>query len=216
MVRILCWVMTSPEHHMTHALHVKLTWGKRCSKLIFISSQDDPNLPAVNIQSQEGRQHLTNKTLKALHYLYLNYYGQFDWFLKADDDTYIIMENLRHFLSSKDFEVPVYYGQKFVFNGNNKMHIYCSGGAGYVFSKAALEVFHSLAPVSIWCRSAYGVEDQELGDCLESVGVYPGDTVDEHGRSRFNALYPAVVIQGRVPDWYIQYDYSGIHLVSII
>ena len=39
-VRILCWIMTQPENHYKKAIHVKRTWGKRCNKLIFISSED--------------------------------------------------------------------------------------------------------------------------------------------------------------------------------
>ena len=57
-----------------------------------------------------------------------------DWFLKADDDTYVIMENLRYFLSKLNPSDPHYIGRMFT--------SYCgyyNGGAGYVFSRERRE-----------------------------------------------------------------------------
>ena len=50
------------------------------------------------------------KTKAAWRYVYDNHLSDYDWFLKVDDDTFIIMENLRYMLRSEDHFQPVYFG----------------------------------------------------------------------------------------------------------
>ena len=112
-VRVLCWVMTCPDNLKKKAIHVKNTWGKRCNKIIFISSVNNTDLPAIGFNLPEGRAHLTAKTMHAFRYVFQNHFNDADWFMKADDDTYVIVENLRFFLSGEDPNDPVYFGQHF-------------------------------------------------------------------------------------------------------
>lgn len=86
-VKVLCMVMTHPGNHKTKAIHVKNTWGKRCNKLLFMTSEDDPLLEtAIVLPIEESREALWNKTKASFQYVYSHYLDDYDYFLKADDD----------------------------------------------------------------------------------------------------------------------------------
>jgi glycoprotein-N-acetylgalactosamine 3-beta-galactosyltransferase len=54
--------MTQPDHHESHARHVKATWGKRCNILFFVSSVVNDTLPSIAINATESREILWGKT----------------------------------------------------------------------------------------------------------------------------------------------------------
>lgn len=54
-VRILCWIMTQPKTLYTKGKAVRYTWGKRCNILLFMSSIEDRNFPAVGLNVSEGK-----------------------------------------------------------------------------------------------------------------------------------------------------------------
>jgi glycoprotein-N-acetylgalactosamine 3-beta-galactosyltransferase len=85
-VRVLCWIATSVENHKKKASYVKKTWGKRCNKLLFMSTKSDTELETIALPVKEGRDTLWDKTKNAFQYVYKHHADDADWFLKADDD----------------------------------------------------------------------------------------------------------------------------------
>ncbi|XP_045478110.1 glycoprotein-N-acetylgalactosamine 3-beta-galactosyltransferase 1-like isoform X1 [Harmonia axyridis] len=208
-VRILCWVMTGPSNHEKRAKHVKNTWGKRCNIILFMSSKEDASLPAVALPVGEGRDNLWAKTKEAFKYVYNNYKDKADWFMKADDDTYVVLENLRYMLLPHKSSEPIYFGCKF------KPYVkqgYMSGGAGYVLSREALNRFVEVGLTNTTgCSKKHsGAEDVEMGKCMEALNVVAGDSRDPMGRGRFFPFVPEHhLIPGHVNKdfWYWQYIY---------
>ena len=182
--RILCWIMTSPTNLHVKGKAVKETWGKRCDILLFMSSEADPDFPAIGLNVRgEGRDKLWDKTRAAFKYVHQHHLHDADWFVKADDDTYMIIENLRYLLSNLDASRPYFLGRYFVGEGG-----YNSGGSGYVFSRETLRKFIIAvgSKYAVRCPKAYyASEDVAVGRCLKAMHIFPSNTRDLSDRETF-------------------------------
>lgn len=213
--KILCFIMTIENGNEIKKNAVKSTWGKRCDKLLFVENgthfTETDGILRVPIK-HESRQELWHKIIFAISYIYENYLDQYDWFFKADDDTYVIMENLKEFLSIKSSpNEPIYFGHKF------KRYVeqgYMSGGSGYVLSKKALKLLYEIGFKQKLedCNMNDGyIEDVEIGYCLQALNVKAGDTRDHKGKQTFLPLPPEFMINTTklIDDkfWYQNYTY---------
>ena len=201
--RILCWIMTTPDNIPKRAKSVKDTWGKRCDILLFFSSKEDPNFPAIGLNVEEGPAKLFDKTRASLEYIYNHHLNDADWFFKADDDTYAIIENLRSYLSKLNTSEPHYLGRMLTHEG-----VYNSG-AGYVFSRETLRRFKkALGEPS--CPQHHQFEDVAVGQCLRAQGVVPVRTTDSSGNETFMA-FPLEwhLIPITFPGWYPKFYKEG-------
>ncbi|OWF54304.1 Glycoprotein-N-acetylgalactosamine 3-beta-galactosyltransferase 1 [Mizuhopecten yessoensis] len=204
--------MTSPLTVVSKATHVQNTWGKRCDKILFMGS-NGTQVKAKHLPVKEGREYLWQKTKEAFLHIYSSHLNNYDWFLKADDDTYVIVENLRHFLRDKDQNKAIYFGRRFkpfVKQG------FMSGGAGYVLSRQAVRSLvqygnSTTSYLNSKCEPTTFIgEDVQLGHCLEMVGVKAGDTRDSEGKERFFPLRPEDhIVRGNIPknSWYWSHIY---------
>ncbi|XP_049770495.1 glycoprotein-N-acetylgalactosamine 3-beta-galactosyltransferase 1-like [Schistocerca cancellata] len=189
-VRVLCVVITQPENHRDKALAVKETWGQRCSELLFFSSQLDMMLPVVTLNVSEGREVLWNKTKAAVRYAWhKGLLRRNEWLLKADDDTYVVMENLRQLLQPLEPEEALYLGLHLLANVPKG---YMSGGAGYVLSRGAVQRLVAAWDLDVELKEDdSGFEDINIGWWMEKVGATFVQTADVSGRRRFHAFPPS-------------------------
>ncbi|KAJ6640066.1 Glycoprotein-N-acetylgalactosamine 3-beta-galactosyltransferase 1 [Pseudolycoriella hygida] len=215
-VKVLCLILTTANNHQTRALHVKNTWGRRCNKLLFMSDKEDKDLDTVGLNVTHDHAHLWGKTKLSFEYIYKYHVNDYDWFLKADDDTYVIVENLRYMLQRHSPESPIYFGNQFQIT--TPFHqIYMSGGAGYVLSREAVKRFveKAIPNKKICVSGTEGPEDLILGFCLSNVNVTAVDTRDHMGRGTFFPFEPAAhLVPGSNIDpdyWYIKYSVHGVH-----
>jgi hypothetical protein len=123
-VRIYCFILTAPQFLNTRALAINSTWARRCDGYSFISEyfNDTKGLPIAPIANiTPGYKHLTQKSILALHYIYENFLNDYDWFFKADDDTYLFVENLKLFLKDKNTSEPITFGYNFKVGISNEI-----------------------------------------------------------------------------------------------
>lgn len=186
--RILCWILTFPAASDTKASAVNRTWGRKCDHLLFMTTEHVADLDTVKLElwGPEGRSMLWTKSKMSWLYIYEHFRDKAEWFVKADDDTYLAMDNLHRFLGKHDTEVPAHFGRLFV-AGNNR---YYSGGSGIVLSRGALRVLGgnlSTSDDGQWAGSFHGTGPEDLltSKTLKTFGISADECVDDDGRQLF-------------------------------
>ena len=161
----------------TRARAINQTWGAKAPKLEFFSSADQAGgtygLPVVSLPGVDDTYPPQRKVYRMLKYMHDHYIDEFNWFMRADDDVYVRVEHLMHFLSKLDPMRMLYIGQPGGGKPEDLERIklkahehYCMGGPGVIFSRALLM---KLAPHLEDCLQNEVVswnEDLEVGRCI--------------------------------------------------
>lgn len=225
--RLLCFVMLySEEDYTTRASHVLDSWGNQCDEFLWFGwktdeTTDDPNntIPANHIQvvtkEQDTEDRLGRKAHRAWSHVCQRNQHDFDFYMKADLDTYMLMDNYFSFVDRLDPSIPHYFGKQLMELGR-KPYPPLVAGASVSLSRAALQRVcpkllqkfknennknaiphyneeHNSANNTVCCESTWTEffrhgDDLALSRCLRSVGVSSMDTRDEKKRERFMNL----------------------------
>ena len=134
--KILCWIMTDPIKLPDTAVARDL-WVKRCDLDLYFSSSTNKSFPTIGVDVPTGRNHIGMKSKKSWEYLYNHHANDFDFFLKADPDTFMVMENLREYLDKQNPNLEEFFGHGY--RPPNWTFTYMAGGPGMILSRGALK-----------------------------------------------------------------------------
>ncbi|KAH8300408.1 hypothetical protein KR018_004483 [Drosophila ironensis] len=169
-----------------NARFVKRTWGKHCNVLLFVSGNIDgelePFVPEVNSTDKWALVHF------GLLHAFRFYGHKIDWFLRVEDTSFVVLENLRFMIDRKRLRPsqPIYFGYELENIHTHKPFVYCK--SGYVLSHEALRRYteESNDLENFHCMHMEGfTEDLELSRCLRHVNVTTVDSRDELGHETF-------------------------------
>jgi len=225
-VRIFCAVYTMETFH--HRLDsIRETWAPKCDGFMVASNKTDTTRNTVNIP-HFGPEHYNSVWMKVRSiwsYIYKTYYDDYDFFYLGGDDYYLIVENLRTYLSSREIHyagggdgwpIPLYLGHRIYELAGGDRWQSNHGGAGYVLNRASLAVLVELAFDLEYCEP-YKIrhfEDKKIGGCLRNFTIAPHDTKDRHGHERFHIFAPQQVAAenlGSTHDWYVRHAQRGVY-----
>jgi len=144
-MKILCWILTAVGRE-DRILSIASTWSKQCDKSLFaISGNYTPSIPLhtpitwIRTPYPEGLVH--NRLLwPKTHYVWRRMqhdHPSYDWYLKADDDSYINVPLVRCMLQPRS-PSGLYALGRLNRNPRNAPFQWLSGGSGYIFSNAAM------------------------------------------------------------------------------
>ncbi|RLN45576.1 hypothetical protein BBJ29_009279 [Phytophthora kernoviae] len=190
--------------------------------------------PVIKLDVIADHNHLWQKHKATLRYVNEHYRHDFDWFYKADDDAYVIMENLRNYLRRPEImqhyqREPMQMGHRFnltqdlvsyyivddsledIWRSRWERWVFNSGGPGYIMNRLYLDKIVEILPD--WtCLSDYYSEmlpdDASISFCMMWHDVFPWDTRDHQSRERWHSDKPKGVYftNPNNPDyWYVQY-----------
>lgn len=134
------------QNRLDRAAAVLLSWARCLPNIYFVTDEESKDKRFLNLS--KGREGIfkptdyrsnTEKQIELVKYLYYNCEPT-EWYLLADDDTYIYIDNLIRLLKDKSSETPIYAGKMINYCQWDNDLIYASGGAGFVLNRKALKL----------------------------------------------------------------------------
>ena len=214
-MKLVVFVHTCTMYEESRAKLIEETWGDQ-SDIVFITDNKKCKLKNyIYIGEHEKEFTYHPMTLYKMFYYFMEKYEDYDWFMIIDDDTYLYIEKLKHYLSFFDKDHPYMIGDflnwiKFNPKFCNDYNAWVSGGPGIVFTKSCIIRYIILmmdSEVRIanhdkWLQNLFEVSDKNIRrvDCpgfhqygaeelLEKYSKDSNNIISVHLERNMNLLY---------------------------
>ncbi|CAL4108132.1 unnamed protein product, partial [Meganyctiphanes norvegica] len=193
-IRILCLIVTSPQHHGNRAVHVAATWARHCDRAVFLTTELDPRLPNVLLTPGAADYNsLWDKVTKEARWVPYTTEVWPHWMkvggeVKFDAQTNPII-GFNSVLGTDAMKL-LDWGEG---------SVYLNGGAGYALSQGAVAALVENGLQNNECKSLPlgTAEDVNMAMCLRHLGTEFVDSRDKLGRQRFHVYPPNDIIDPR-------------------
>jgi hypothetical protein len=170
--QIFCFVLTANHRHLTSAKAIVHSWGKRCDRFYFVARLQNTSVDLMMLEMFENITDITWKTVNRytldvlLHLQQESLFSSYHWFLRATDDSFVIMPNLRKLISElqvkNDHQGLAYVGDV------ERLYETCSmtsSGSVMLFNRNALNLIAAMSSKT----SEEVVEQEERNLCATSI-----------------------------------------------
>lgn len=163
--RLLVGVLTSRATLNTLAVAVNRTVAHHFHRTFFFTGLRSPKLPHGMTVVAHGDDRPVWLMYETVRHLHQHYGSDYDWFLLAQDDTYMQADRLSELVGHLSAGQDLYMGRAEEFIGGEEKARYCHGGYGYLLSRSLLA---RLQPHLDTCRNdILSVRpDEWLGRCI--------------------------------------------------
>ncbi|XP_041817818.1 chondroitin sulfate glucuronyltransferase [Chelmon rostratus] len=163
--RLLVGVLTSRATLNTLAVAVNRTVAHHFHRTFFFTGLRSPKVPHGMTVVAHGDDRPVWLMYETVRHLHQHYGSDYDWFLLAQDDTYMQADRLSELVGHLSAGQDLYMGRAEEFIGGEEKARYCHGGYGYLLSRSLLA---RLQPHLDTCRNdILSVRpDEWLGRCI--------------------------------------------------
>lgn len=163
--RLLVGVLTSRATLNTLAVAVNRTVAHHFHRTFFFTGLRSPKVPHGMTVVAHGDDRPVWLMYETVRHLHQHYGSDYDWFLLAQDDTYMQADRLSDLVGHLSAGQDLYMGRAEEFIGGEEKARYCHGGYGYLLSRSLLA---RLQPHLDTCRNdILSVRpDEWLGRCI--------------------------------------------------